>query len=299
MQIQPMSSTLGAFVSDVHLAELDEPGFEQIHQAWLEYALLIFPGQFLSKAEQVVFAKRFGDMEFEIAPLSNVRRDGSLRSDDGTDDVVQVLKGNMDWHHDSTYMPVQAKGAVFSAEVVPSSGGETHWADMRAAYDALPEQRKKEVGGLSAFHSLEYSQGKLGHVHEESDSAGTRQDPERYSGYGFGVEEIPLRPLVKVHPETGRPALLIGRHAHGIPGLSESESESLLDGLLEFSCRAPRVYTHQWSPGDVALWDNRCLMHKAGSWDMNEPRIMHHSRIAGDPVTESASTPLENNSEEP
>jgi len=291
MQVQPMRSTLGAFVSDVDLTEIDESGFEQIHQAWLEYALLIFPGQFLSRQEQVAFAKRFGDMEFDISPLSNVRRDGSLRADDDTDDVMQILKGNMGWHHDSTYMPVQAKGAVFSAEVVPSSGGETHWADMRAAYDALSEDLKEEIKGLSAFHSLAHSQAKLGHVQDESGAAGMPKDPEGYSGYGFGIEDIPLRPLVKIHPETRRPALLIGRHAHGIPGLGERESESLLDGLLDFACQAPRLYSHRWSPGDVALWDNRCLLHRAGSWDMSEPRVMYHSRIAGDPVTEAASSP--------
>ena len=290
MEIQPAKSTLGAVVSGLNLAEIDGPEFEQIHGAWLEYALLIFPGQFLSKTQQVDFAKRFGEMEFDIAPLSNVRSDGSLRRDDGTDDVVQVLKGNMGWHHDSTYMPIQAKGAVFSAEVVPSSGGQTHWADMRAAYEALPENLKERVGNLSAFHSFSYSQAKLGHVQDEPSAGPRDRDPEAYNGYGFGVEDTPLRPLVKIHPETERPALLIGRHAYGIPGMSELESETLLEELLVFSCREPRIYSHSWAPGDLVLWDNRCLMHRGTPWDMAEPRIMYHSRIAGDPDSEFASS---------
>jgi hypothetical protein len=119
-------------------------------------------------------------------------------------------------------MPVQAKGAVFSAEVVPSSGGETGWADMCAAYDALAQSTKTQVDELSAYHSLRYSQGKLGFGAEQNDG---------YSSYGLDVKEPPLRPLVKVHPETGRKALTIGRHAYGIPGLSEQQSETLLDEL--------------------------------------------------------------------
>ena len=93
---------------------------------------------------------------------------------------------------------------------------------------------------------------------------------------------------MKIHPETGRPALMIGRHAYGIPGLGEQESDALLQELLDFACQAPRVHHHHWAPGDAVIWDNRCLMHRATPWDMREPRIMYHSRIAGDPVSEFA-----------
>ena len=97
-----------------------------------------------------------------------------------------------------------------------------------------------------------------------------------------------MRPLVKIHPETGRPNLVIGRHAYGIEGLSAEASEKLLTDLLEFSCQAPRVYQHQWQAGDAVLWDNRCLMHRACSWDLREARVMYHTRIAGDPSSEYA-----------
>ena len=108
---------------------------------------------------------------------------------------------------------------------------------------------------------------------------------------GLDVEEVPLRPLVKVHPETGQPTLAVGRHAYGIPGLSASASESLLASLIDFATgEAERVYQHRWNEGDVVVWDNRCLMHRACPWDYNEPRIMLHSRIAGDPRTEMASS---------
>jgi alpha-ketoglutarate-dependent taurine dioxygenase len=278
--IEPVDASFGAVVTGVRLANLDDATWRELYRAWLDYALLIFPDQHLSRAEQIAFAQRFGPLEFNLASLSNVRADGSLRLEADHDDVIKVLKGNMGWHADSTYMPVQAKGAVFSAQVTPSSGGQTGWADMRAAYDALDETMQARLEHLSAHHSLRYSQSKLGHRPGEG--------PSEYSGYGFHDGPTPLRPLVKTHPETGRKSLLIGRHAHNVPGLEPAESERLLDDLVDYACRPPRVHHHSWTPGDVVVWDNRCLLHQATPWDMSEPRIMWHSRIAGDPVSEAA-----------
>ncbi len=279
LKVEPLDASFGAVVTGLKLAQLDATTFAQLYETWLEYALLLFPAQHLTNEEQVAFARRFGDLEFDLAPISNVRRDGTLRVDDGSDDVVKVLKGNMGWHCDSTYMPVQAKGAVFTAHVVSSSGGETSWADMRAAYDALDDEARARVAGLSAYHSLYYSQSKLGHTPKEG---------SEYSGYGFHNQDPPLRPLVKIHPETGRPSLVIGRHAYGIPGMDPNESERLLQDLVDFACQPPRTYDHAWSPGDAVVWDNRCLLHRAQPWDMSEPRVMYHSRIAGNPTTEFA-----------
>lgn len=277
--IEPLDATFGAVIRGVRLAQLDDAGWSALHAAWLEYALLVVPDQHLSRDEQIAFARRFGPLEFEMAAISNVRKDGSVRPEEGNDDVIKVLKGNMGWHADSTYMPVQAKGAVFSAEVVPDEGGQTGFADMRAAWDALEPAMRERLESLSAFHSLHYSQAKLGHAHGEGSA---------YSGYGFHDGPVPLRPLVKTHPETGRRSLLIGRHAHAIPGLAADASEALLDELLGFACQTPRVYHHQWQPGDTVIWDNRCLLHRAMPWDMTKPRVMWHTRLAGDPRSESA-----------
>ena len=135
------------------------------------------------------------------------------------------------------------------------------------------------VADLSAYHSLHYSQGRIGHTPKKGGD---------YSGYGLDVAEPPLRPLVKIHPETGRPSINTGRHAYGIPGLTPEESEKLLDELAAFACRPPRVYAHSWAVGDAVLWDNRCVLHQARPWDMKEPRVMYHARIAGDATTEFA-----------
>ena len=279
LDIEPLDATFGAMVRGIKVATIDEPTFRELYGAWLDYALLIFPDQHLTREQQIAIAKRFGPLEFEMTALSNVKDDGTLRREADNDDRMKILKGNMGWHCDSTYMPVQAKGAVFCAEIVPTIGGHTGFADMRAAYDALDQALKARIEGLAAHHSLHYSQSKLGHD--------TRKSDGEYSGYGFHDGPVPLRPLVKTHPETGRKSLLIGRHAHNIPGLSQAESDRLLQELVEFACQPPRIYHHDWTPGDAVLWDNRCLLHRATPWDMTQPRVMWHSRIAGDPASEA------------
>jgi alpha-ketoglutarate-dependent taurine dioxygenase len=186
------------------------------------------------------------------------------------------MRGNEGWHTDSSYMPLAAKASVLSAHVVPVEGGQTEWADARAAYDALDSGTQAQLAGLAAYHSIYYSQANIGHQVKPG------------SGYGFHTEEAPLRPLLKIHPVTGRKALYIGRHAYGIPGLSATESAKLLDDLVTFTCRPPRTYLHQWQPGDVAIWDNRCVLHRARPYDYSRARVMKHTRIAGDPDSELA-----------
>jgi alpha-ketoglutarate-dependent taurine dioxygenase len=278
-RIEPTGASLGAFVTGVKLAALAPDDWDAILAAFHERAVLIFPGQHLSSEEQAAFARRFGEIEvlakgYDTVPISNRKPDGSLLRDD--EPTMKILLGNEGWHTDSSYMPISAKASVLSARVVPSQGGETEWADMRAAYDALEPGLRARLGALSAYHSLRYSQARIGQT-----------DPPP-AGYGFQVADPPLRPLVKVHPVTGKPALYIGRHAYGIPGLPPEESSKLLDELVAFACQPPRTYRHTWQAGDVVIWDNRCVLHRARPWNHGEPRVMHHTRVAGDPATEAA-----------
>jgi alpha-ketoglutarate-dependent taurine dioxygenase len=274
MRIEPVDATLGAVVTDLRLGSLSEGQANEVEQAFHEHAVLIFPSQHVSADEQVSFARRFGEIEelfpgYDAVPISTVDRDGEVLAPDHP--VMQVVRGNQGWHTDSTYMPVSAKASVLSAQVVPDEGGQTEWADMRAAYDELDDATRARIAELSAHHSIAYSQAKAGFD----------------TSLGYGMDVAPqLRPLVKLHPVTGRPALFIGRHAHAIPGLDEAESDALLDGLLATACRPPRVYRHQWEPGDVVMWDNRCVLHRACEWDLDLPRVMRHTRVAGDPATE-------------
>ena len=273
-------TTFGAWIRDIDLRDLDAATFQAVYDAWIEYGLLIFPDQFLTHDEQDAFARRFGDLEFTAAAISNITPDGTIHSSD-EDDLVKSLKGNQGWHFDSTYMPVQAKGAVFTAEIVPPGGGDTAWADMRAAYDELDEPTKAQIADLQAYHSLYYSQGRAGLLPRQKDDGS-------YGMYGYHDMEVSLRPLTKVHPVTGRANLLIGRHAHHIVGMEEDESTALLDRLNDWSAQPPRTYQHQWTEGEAVIWDNRRLMHRGVPWKMDEPRRMWHTRIAGDARSEAA-----------
>ena len=284
MRVEPLKRSFGAKVYDLSLPDLNTEQAQDVYDLWLKYALLIFPGQHLSNDQQIKFAKNFGALEFDLSPISNVRNDGSIR-DANDDDIVKSLRGNMEWHHDSTYMPIQAKGAVFTAHKVPSHGGETGWADMRAAYEALDQSMKDKINELSAYHSYEWSQKeRFGH-----------KDPKvsEFNSYGFDIDPKPLRPLVKTHNATGQKCLTIGRHINKIPGLSDQEAQNLAKELEEYACSNKEwVYHHAWEVGDAVIWDNRCLMHQASMWDLSEGRIMYHSRIEGDPIAEAASNYL-------
>jgi Probable taurine catabolism dioxygenase len=191
----------------------------------------------------------------------------------------------MEWHHDSTYMPIQAKGAVFTAHIVPKKGGETGWADCRASYEALDQEMKDKIDELSAFHSYEFSQkDRFGHKSKEE---------SEFNSYGFDVDPKPLRPLVKTHPETGVKCLTIGRHIHRIPGMTDMEAQKLAKDLEEFTTGNKFwTYHHSWESGDAVIWDNRCLMHQARPWDLTEPRTMYHARLEGNAITEAASNYL-------
>lgn len=280
LKLEPLDGPFGAIVSGIEIQSLDHRTWSCLHEAWVEYGLLIFHDQTLSRDDQDSFASRFGPLEFGASPITNLHRDGSIRSDPG-DDVVKSIRGNEGWHHDSTYMPVQAKGAVFRAEIVPPSGSSTGFADMRSAYDALDVETQVRLEGLTAHHSLEYSQGRSGYLPTLNEQGG-------YNMYGYHGGEAPLRPLLKIHPDTGRVNLNIGRHAHDIVGMESAGSETLLDQLNEDACQGPRTHYHQWSVGDVVVWDNRRLMHCAVPFDMTERRRMWHTRIAGDPQSETA-----------
>ena len=284
--ITPTDATLGATITDIDLTTVDEATWRGVESAFHAHAVLIFPGQTLSEEAQIDFARRFGDIELLRPDPRTLAVSISNQNPDGTVATTQefrfkTLRGNEGWHTDSSYMPLAAKASVLSAQVVPPSGGETEWADMRAAYDALDDATKERICDLSAYHSLYQSQAKIGY------------EIRAGAGYGYHTKGAPLRPLVKTHPVTGRKSLFIGRHAYRIPGLDDGKAQGLLDDLVTFACRAPRTFAHRWRAGDVVIWDNRCVLHRARPYDFGEPRILRHVRVAGDPASELAPTGLD------
>ena len=283
MLISPTEKSLGATVTDINLAELSDSAWKSLYEAFLNYGVLIFPGQHLTDDDQGHFAERFGTPEKlspkqngANVPISNSKADGSVARPD--EYQYQILRGNEGWHTDSTYMPLASKVAMLSAIILPPEDGETEFADMRAAWDALSATQQAELTDLSAYHSLYYSQSRAGYTHKTDNV------------YGLHDKGAPLRPIIKTHSETGRKSIYTGRHAYGIPGMSQSASEHLLDKLLMEACQSPRIYTHSWQVGDLVVWDNRCLMHRARPYDTNYPRQLRGTRIAGDSATELAPT---------
>src|SRR5262245_23710408 len=281
--VTPVDATLGAVVTGVDLVTISDEAWTSIYATFLDYGVLVFPGQKLDEQSQGAFALRFGDVE-QLSPkqqgatieFTNRKPDGSLAGPQ--EQAYKLMKGNEGWHTDSTYMPLASKAAMLYAVVVPPEGGETEFADMRAAWEALDKTMQARLEKLSAYHSLYYSQEQIGFAHKTDQM------------YGFHDKGAPLRPIIKTHPETGRKSIYTGRHAHDIPGMSKQDSKALLDKLMEDACRPPRVYKHSWTPGDLVVWDNRCLMHRARPFDMRLPRALRASRISGDPRTELAAT---------
>jgi alpha-ketoglutarate-dependent taurine dioxygenase len=281
MRITPIDATFGAVITGIDLGQLDDATWAAVHAAFLEYGVLVFPAQHLTEEAQESFARRLGPAE-KLSPrqsghtliFTNRKPDGSLAQPH--EQQYQILKGNEGWHTDSTYMPIASKAAMLSALVLPSEGGETEFADMRAAWDALDSALQAKLEGLSAYHSLYYSQARAGFSHRTDNI------------YGFHDKGAPLRPLVKVHPETGRKSLYVARHAYGIPGMDPEASEALLQQLIDDACQPPRTYLHTWAVGDLVLWDNRCMLHRARPYDVNQARVLRASRISGAMETEFA-----------
>src|SRR6476620_6858811 len=151
MKVTALDATLGATVTEVVLAAMDDNEWRAIEAAFHEHAVLVFPGQQLSTEDQITFARRFGEIEVlypgsDAVPISTTDREGTVLDPDNP--VMQVVRGNQGWHTDSTYMPVSARASVLSAKVVPAEGGETEWADMRAAYEALDDATRERVAPL-------------------------------------------------------------------------------------------------------------------------------------------------------
>jgi alpha-ketoglutarate-dependent taurine dioxygenase len=283
--IEPTAATLGAVVTGVDLRSMTDEEWLEIEAAFHEHAVLVFPGQHLTPEEQTAFGRRFGELSIDSLVFTNVADDGSVLPPD--DPLVRHLAGNEGWHTDSSFQERSAKASILSAHRVPSEGGATEWADMRAAYDALDPVTRELVHGLSAYHSLYYSQWRIGIDPSTTASANARLVGQTAVRDAVTIE-APRRPLVKVHPVTGRPALYVGRHAYGIPGLDPDASTELLDRLNDEACRPPRVHGHRWAPGDIAIWDNRCVLHRARPYDPTEARYMVHTRVNGEAATEHA-----------
>lgn len=276
MEIVPSEATLGANIYDVNLHHLDDRTGNRIIAAWHEYGVLAFPEQHLDDEAHIRFSRRFGHLERllttaiqstapEIFRVANIRPDGTL---DSVGDAYDTLnRDNQLWHSDSSYKRITAKASALRSLTLPSSGGATQFADMRAAYETLDTARQDWLADKLAVHDFAYSHGKAVDLMTEAEQSAL--PPVKH-------------PIVRVHEATGRKSLFIGRHASHIVGEDVERSRSLLRELTESACQLPRIFTHRWQVGDLVIWDNRCVLHRGRPWPANEPRILFRTTVACD-----------------
>jgi len=289
--IEPMKDlTFGAVVRGISLAEMNDEAWKKVEDAFLKHACLVFPEQHgLTLEAQQAFARRFGELEIEDLPISNMQ-DGRVLSEDEVKKTT-FLRLNEHWHMDSTYMPIQAKCGMLYAQKVPASGGgETEIADMRAAYDSLDTETRKKLDELNAYHASTYTFARYAdrfpeEVQENHDTSKAWKNPLR--NYGRDPNLAFLRPMVKTHPITGRKNIHFAQHIFAIDGMSREEKEAFLINLRDTACQHPRTYAHKWQPGDPMIWDNRCCLHRSRPYDPRETRVLRGTRVAGEKSSES------------
>jgi alpha-ketoglutarate-dependent 2,4-dichlorophenoxyacetate dioxygenase len=278
--VTPVQGDFVARVTGLDLSnQLDEGDFGQVRDAFHRYAVVVFPEQALTDDEQIAFSERFGPLEVSlrkdrqrridnprISDISNV--DEKDRVFDPDDERAIYNAGNRLWHSDSSFKRVPAMASLLSGREVPPEGGETEYADLRGAWDALPADRQRGLPSLVAEHSFVYSRGLIGYDQFT--------DAERAA-----VPPVP-QAVVRTHPATGRKSLYLGSHASHILGRPVDEGRALLRELLEFATRPQFVYRHVWRQHDLVMWDNRCVLHRGRPWDERRyRRVMHRTTVAG------------------
>jgi alpha-ketoglutarate-dependent 2,4-dichlorophenoxyacetate dioxygenase len=293
VEITPLSQTsFGDFAGDVTGIDLTKPLTAQqvaaIEAGMDRFAVLIFHGQHFDDDTQLAFSRNFGDLEIssggemskpenrrlklEMADISNLDRDDKLR---GADDRVRLSAlGNRLWHSDASFRAIPAKYSLLSARVVPGAGGNTEFADMRAAYDALDDATKAEIEDLVTEHSNAYSRELIGFP--KADYGDRNQDKLR-----------PVRQsLVRTHPVTRRKSLYLSAHIGTIVGWPVPEARAFIRDLTEHATQRQFVHAHVWRPWDLVIWDNRTTMHRARRYDdLREIRDMRRSTVRGEAMT--------------
>ena len=278
--VKPLSPAFVAEVTGLDLREsLTGAAVAAVEDAINQYGVLVFPGQFIDDAQQMAFSRRFGELETtvklyrkdfvprldpHVSDISNLDENNRVRAKD--DRLRLNGLGNRLWHSDSSFKRVPARFSLLSARTVPSEGGETQFADMRAAWDALPERKQAFLDGLICEHTQLFSRAKIGFT-DWSEEERVRMAP---------VPQL----MVRTHPGSGRKSLYLSSHAGRIRGMEEPKARMLLMDLIEFATEPRFVHTHRWTVGDLVMWDNRCTMHRAREYDETRVRDLHRTTVS-------------------
>jgi alpha-ketoglutarate-dependent 2,4-dichlorophenoxyacetate dioxygenase len=282
--VTPLHPHIGAEVRGVDLTRPVPPDdLAAIDAAFLRRAVLVFPGQPLSDEQQIAFSRHFGPLETspdyagsrksrlmrrEISDISNLDAEGHVMS--AEDRRLLFNRGNQLWHTDSSFKFVPARCSLLSAREIPPKGGETEFADLRAAYDALPEERQRALEGLVAEHSIFRSRALIGFTEFNEDIR----------------NELPPVPqlIVRRHAGSGRKTLYLASHASHILGRPVEEGRRLIEELVAFATQPRFVYRHRWRVGDLVMWDDRCTMHRGRPYDDTKYRRDMHRTTVSDEI---------------
>jgi alpha-ketoglutarate-dependent 2,4-dichlorophenoxyacetate dioxygenase len=263
----PTTPSFGAEIGDLDLSRpLASEDAQAVKQAFATYSVLVFPDQHLTQDQHLDFARIFGPLETSIlavrqdtptrirhdmADVSNLDHEDKIWGGDSRLRMYQL--GNRLWHTDSSFKRVPARASLLYARAIPPVGGHTEFADLRAAYDALPAEMQRRLHGLVAEHSLMTSRARLGFADfDEAERAALQPVPQV---------------MVRRHADSGRMSLYIASHAGRVLGMPEAEGRALIDQLLAHASQRQFVYTHRWRLHDVVMWDDRCTLHRGLPFD--------------------------------
>ncbi len=268
------------FVAEASGLDLTQPlaagQVDEIDAGMNQHAVLVFRNQSLDEDQQIRFAKSLGPLDLgllklkrnpsrfkhaELIDISNVGTDDEVAPRDHAKVVGNIA--NQLWHSDSSFQQRRARYSMLQAVTLPSWGGETEFADLRAAYDALPETLRREAEGRSAEHYALYSRIMLGDAN--------------YSEEQKNAIPPAIWPLIQTHAGSGRKLLYVGIHCQRIPGMTLPEGRMLIMDLLEHATQPQFVYRHQWQPGDLVIWDNRATVHRGRRFDLAERRELRRT----------------------
>jgi alpha-ketoglutarate-dependent taurine dioxygenase len=276
LEVRELSPTFGVEILGVDLsAPMADAFFDRIYDAFLRHQLLLFREQHLEPGDQVTFARRFGSVQVHV--MNQYHADGypeiyylSNLGADGKPSGKHPDRGTVHWHTDGSWARRTGQATLLYALEVPTAGGETRFASMYDAYDALDEATRQRLAPLRAIHNLDFSR--------------TRRHGEDLMTEEQKKARPPVaHPIVRIHPETGRNCVFLGDHAWYIQDMPFDEGRQLIEDLNAAIVDPERVYTHHWRPGDLVIWDNRCMLHKAEPYDVaSEARVMRRCTVVGE-----------------
>lgn len=278
IKLRRLSNALGAEICDIDIAKpMSESTFGDIHRAFLDYGIVLLRGQVITREQHIEFSRRFGELDdHQSLPCDRHPQYPELLlvtnqpNPDGTPSESRYT--GRSWHTDLSYTTHPALGSLLRCYKLPEVGGDTLFANMTMAYNALSEGMKKLIANLHGIHL-----------------SGTRKINNQEAGSARQAEVTRLnppiaQPVVRVHPETGHKALYLGEKVKRFDGMTEEESRPLIDYLNKHATRPEFVYRHQWRENDIVVWDNRCTMHQAlADFDETQMRHLERTTVKGTP----------------